>query len=148
MGEKGAEEYKELQTSNARGCVEFFLLNSREKLPPLKSLGDYDKYPQIDFNKCYDIITHEKQYFNGCNLRYDLCHVSMGVMGSVTSINGFFQAGSLEATLKSGFLMKVNDKVTKQMQAKKREEERKEKLERLYEKRSELDKQIKGLESQ
>ncbi len=43
--------------------------------------------------------------------------------------------------------MRVNERVTEQMQAKKREGERKEKLQRLYEQRSELDEQIKGLES-
>jgi hypothetical protein len=139
--------YQELQITNARRSTDFLLLSPGTKLP-----GDsmeFDKYQKLDFSKYYDIRTQDGQVFEGSRV---YCHTSesrgMGGMSESSSFSiGFFQAGSLEATLNSGFLMKVNEKVTRQMQARKKEKERKEKLQRLSEQRKELNKQIRELGS-
>ena len=145
MGEKKDNGYKELQISNVRWCTEFFLVSPGTTLEREK-FNEWDQYPKIDFSKYYDIKTQDGQVFEGSRVHCHT-HTDKGLNETSSSSIGFFQAGSLEATLTSGFLMRFNEKVTEQMQAKKREEERKEKLQELYEKRSELDEQIKGLES-
>ncbi len=147
MGKKEDMGYKELQISNVNWCTQFFLVNPGKKLP--EDYRKLDKYPELDFGKCYDIKTLDGQVFEGSRV-YCRTHRHQGSGGmsedSSSSI-GFFQAGGLEAVLDSGFLMRVNEGVTKQMQTKKKEGERKEKLERLYEERKILDNQIKELES-
>ncbi len=147
MGNEENQEYKELQITNVNWCTQFFLVNPGEKLP--EEYRKLDKYPELNFSKYYDIKTPDGQVFEGSKVYCHTSHTrgSGGMSESSSSSTGFFQAGSLEATLNSGFLMRVNERVTEQMQAKRREEERKEKLQRLYKQRSELDEQIKGLES-
>jgi hypothetical protein len=153
MGEKGDRGYKKLQISNVNWCTQFFLVNPEENLPGdsnelYKELSTH-RYPEVDFSKCYDIKTEDGQVFEGSRV---YCHTSRhegsgGMDESSSSSIGFFQAGTLEAILNSGFLMRVNEEATRRMQAQKDRKDRKEKLQGLYEQRKELNEEIKKLES-
>lgn len=104
----------------------------------------------LDFDKYYDIKTLKGQSFEGCRV-YSSTHHYSGTGGmdeSSTTITPFFEAGGLEAKLQSGFLMRVNQKVTSQKHAEKTEKERKKKLQRLYQERDELNREINDSESQ
>jgi len=104
----------------------------------------------LDFNKYYDIKTPKGQSYEGCRV-YSSTHHHRGMGGmseDSTEIIPFFEAGGLEAKLQGGFLMRVNERVTAQKHAERAEKERKEKLQRLYKKRDELNMEITDSESQ
>ena len=104
----------------------------------------------LDFNKYYDIKTPKGRSFEGCRV-YSSTHHTEGYGGmseDSTIIIPFFEADGLEAILQSGFLMRVNEKVTSKKHAKKSKKERRDKIQRLYEERNELDREITELESQ
>ena len=145
MGKIQEKEYRELQITNARWSTEFFLVTPGEKL----NTSQLDKYSKLDFNKYYDIQTSPEQSFEECRVYCQTnMHQGMGGMSESSSSSvGFFEAAGLEAKLQSGFLMKINKKVTTQKNAEKEEKERQEKLQELYQKRAKLNKDISKLES-
>jgi len=134
MGKKQDEGYKKLHITRARWCTEFFLVSPEQRLETSTS-AKLDNYEQLDFNQFYDIKTSPEKSFESCRVYY-----------LSDSEDGFFEAAGLEIKLKSGFLMKVNKKVTSQKNAEKAEKERQDKLQDLYQTRKELDTQINNLE--
>ena len=98
-----------------------------------------------DFDKYYDIKTLKGQEFEGCRVYKQTDHDrSMG--DPSTTITPFFEANGLESKLQSGFLMRVNKKVTEKKIAEEKAKAKKEMLKILYETQQKLNENIKGIE--
>ena len=121
---------------------------------PLKIISDWTTRIELngkslDFSQYYDIKTPKGKLFTGCKIIANINHhPGMGGMDrSHTTIIPTFKADDLIIQLQSGFLMQINEQVTKKKYIEKMEKIKQTKLQRLSKEKDEIDKKINYLKN-
>lgn len=118
----------------------FYLAPLRKKV----GKNNLDKYPTLDKEAWYDIMSPDGKEFVGCRINI-ITHSHQGRGGmdeSSSSSQAFFETDGLTIELKSGYLMRVNEIVTARQKKMARQKEIDKKLGKLCRDKKKIDDEI------